>query len=247
MKKPLFIMYIIVLQIAFIYNYLEYIKKIGEYDALMEFMYINIARKENNKYNHFEAMTNIHKKKEGNIRDDSVLFFGDSLTESFCLSCFFHNGVNYGIGGDTTSGLLKRLPEYKSISTAKGVSISIGINDLRGIKSDNYNKLIKNYTDIIELIPSNKKILLNSINPVDSNKLSGYQDDIKLTISNINKDIEMLCNDRENCYFLNTAQYLADINGNLREKYHIGDGLHLSSSGYQIWGDLIAEAIKDWQ
>jgi len=222
---------------------MQYQKKIKQYDALLELLENNAPS--SNQYSHYDKMITLHKSVQENITEDSILFFGDGLTEALCLSCFFQNGVNFGISGDTTTGLLKRLPKYNNIRISKGVSISIGINDLNEIKSNDYSGMINNYKKILDAIPSDKNILLDSIHPVNY-KLSAYQDEIKLRISFINKYIESLCNERKNCQYLDTNKYLADINGNLKEDYHRGDGLHLNSAGNRIWGDLINNAIKDW-
>src|SRR5262245_21550491 len=51
-------------------------------------------------------------KVDGNVPDGSVLFFGDSLVQGLCVVAVTPNAVNFGIGGDTTAGLLDRLPHY---------------------------------------------------------------------------------------------------------------------------------------
>ena len=52
-------------------------------------------------------------------------------------------GINYGIGGDTTEGVLARLPEYNSLGRAAAVVLAIGDNDLqRGLSEA---EIIANY------------------------------------------------------------------------------------------------------
>ncbi len=59
--------------------------------------------------------------------DKSVVFVGDSLTQSLYVDAVARPSVNYGIGGDTTVGVLGRLPEYRSILCASAVVMAIGV------------------------------------------------------------------------------------------------------------------------
>jgi len=80
---------------------------------------------------HYHQMVTFHSHMDGNVPDDSVIFIGDSLTQGLCVSAVACPSVNYGIGNDTTLGVLQRISQYESIQRAKVVVIAIGINDWR--------------------------------------------------------------------------------------------------------------------
>ena len=64
-------------------------------------------------------------------------------------------GVNYGIGGDTSLGLLNRLEYYNSLKKADKILVAIGINDF--IFNRTSKEIIGNYAKIFELLPKDKK------------------------------------------------------------------------------------------
>lgn len=78
---------------------------------------------------HYHRMLEYHKRMDGNVLTGSVIFFGDSITQGLCVSAVASHSVNYGIGSDTTFGVLERLKYYRSINRADVVVISIGVND----------------------------------------------------------------------------------------------------------------------
>ena len=59
-------------------------------------------------------MVKYHSRMDGSIPDNSILFIGDSITQSLCVSAVADNSVNLGIGGDTTLDVINRLPKYKN-------------------------------------------------------------------------------------------------------------------------------------
>ena len=99
-------------------------------------------------------MVVVHQRMDGNIREDSI-FFGDSITQSLNVNSVTDRGVNYGIGGDTSLGLLNRLEYYNSLKKADKILVAIGINDF--IFNRTSKEIIGNYAKIFELLPKDKK------------------------------------------------------------------------------------------
>ena len=58
---------------------------------------------------------------DGLIPEGATIFIGDSITQGLATSAVSNQSVNYGIGSDTTLGVLKRLPYYNSMNSAKAV------------------------------------------------------------------------------------------------------------------------------
>ena len=78
------------------------------------------------------------------IPKGAMLFFGDSLVQGLELESLHRYPVNFGITGDTTAGLLRRLKEYQSLNIADAVVLESGVNDLGfGTRFD--KKIIQNY------------------------------------------------------------------------------------------------------
>ncbi len=79
----------------------------------------------------YEQTVAFHRRMDDCVPDQAVLFIGDSFIQGLCVTEVAAKSINYGIGGDTTEGLLARLPHYPSLNRARAVVVSVGENDLR--------------------------------------------------------------------------------------------------------------------
>jgi lysophospholipase L1-like esterase len=188
---------------------------------------------------HYHEMLAFHKRVDQNIPENSLIFVGDSLTQGLTVIAIFPHSINYGIGQDTTVGVLNRIPFYRSILESKTVIIGIGINDLRRRSND---EILTNYSKIVALIPNNISILFSAVLPVNemvSGKI-GANDRLK----KINDGLRELCKMHQRLHFLNISKLLANSDGELSSKYHIGDGVHLNGLGNKIWITALKEYIQ---
>lgn len=186
----------------------------------------------------YYAMVDFHKRVDKNIPDNSVIFLGDSLIQGLAVSSIASPAINFGIGADTTKGLIQRIPYYSAISRSQKVVIAIGINDLN--RRDN-KEIISNYKKIVSLIPSNIPILFSAVLPIDEVILNASS--FNERIRNLNKDLEELCTSSRRLYFLDTTNQLIDPDGGLAGKFHIGDGIHLNSFGNAVWITRLKEGL----
>ncbi len=186
---------------------------------------------------HYHMMLAFHRRVDQNVPDNSVIFIGDSLIEGLAVSAVSPESINFGIGLDTTVGVIRRLPFYKSISRAKAVVIAIGINDL---KRRDTEEILKNYEKIIGLIPSTIPILFSAVLPVDElvSKNMGFNE----RILKLNKGLSKICVKNPRLYLLDIGPLITASNGNLLNSYNIGDGIHLNSLGNEIW----ISNLKKW-
>lgn len=176
----------------------------------------------------YERMVVYHKTMDGSIPQGSVLFIGDSITQSLVTSAITSYSVNLGIGSDTTDGVIKRLPLYKSIERAKAVVLAIGINDIhQGVDS---SETSINYKNILKNIPSNITVYASSVIPIGVN--AERKDFNNTDIISLNEVIENLAKEQSNVVYLDIHNELKNEAGYLREAFHIGDGVHLSTEGY---------------
>lgn len=174
---------------------------------------------------------------DSHVPPDSIIFIGDSMIQDLCVSAVVDSAVNFGIGGDTTVGLLKRVSSYTSIKTAKLIIICIGTNDLR--RRANL-EIIRNYKKIISKCLGKATIITTAIFPVDERVVgTGWNQ----RINSLNKSLKALSDSTESCFFMNPGEKFLDHTNNLDRRYHIGDGKHLNPIGYKIWIDELKKFI----
>lgn len=178
---------------------------------------------------HYKQMIKFHLRMDGNIPEKSVLFIGASIVQGLCVSDVINPSVNFGIGNDTTVGVLRRIPQYTSIKRAMAVVFNIGGNDMRRRKNE---KIIENFRKIISKISINTPIIFTSVFPVDE-KITTTRNNRRIV--ELNKKMKILCASFKNCHFVDSNKKFIDIAGNLNHKFHVGDGIHLNAEGYRIW------------
>ena len=190
---------------------------------------------------HFHRMLCYHKRMDGNVPDGSVVFIGDSITQGLCVSAVTCPSVNYGIGSDTTLGVLQRLPDYRSIDRASVVVFAIGINDMQRRSND---EILENYRLIIEQIPKTTQIVFSAALPLDQESREEWHGRNQDRIKRLNSSIQRLANTNSRVFFVDAGSLLVDASGNLADKFHDGDGVHLNSKGNAIWISALRDGIQ---
>ena len=188
----------------------------------------------------YDDMLGSHIQLDGSVEAGSVIFLGDSLTQGLNVAAITHPAINYGIGMDASYGLLKRIPYYKSLNRASTIVVAIGINDfLRARRSP--ADIVKNYKKILDSLPSDKKVIMQAVFPVDERMgLPGLNE----KIIQLNAMLQSLAEDRKHD-FLNLREPFVDKDGNLKQELHVGDGLHLSDKGYSQWIQALGHYFPD--
>ena len=180
-----------------------------------------------------------------------IVFLGDSITDFFRLNEFFHGAyvINRGIGGDTTDGVLKRLPESVYDLSPSKVFLMIGTNDLADRKSEQeiVNNIDRIVTAILENCPETK-LYLESVYPVSAARhkkikrfLVGKRSNKK--ICRINEGLEILAANK-NIPYIDVYSHLVDESGNIRLECTI-EGLHLTVSGYRAVADVLKPYVME--
>lgn len=159
------------------------------------------------------------------------LFFGDSHVQGLAVSAVSNNAVNFGIAGETTLGLLERLPKYDSINTARSVVIAVGYND---IKRRANAMIYQNVRRILDSFPSKMPIVLNMVFPVFKQDNPVENERINSRIRELNASLRDLSNRFGNVYFLEFPDFYSKNESNFSD-YYLEDGVHLNASGYEIW------------
>ncbi len=180
-----------------------------------------------------------------------IVFLGDSITDFFRINEYFHGVyvINRGISGDTTDGVLFRLPESVYHLQPSKVFLMIGTNDLGENKTE--QDIIHNIGQIISAIQANcpeTMIYLESIYPVSNIRdkkvrrfIVGKRTNEK--IRRINQKLEELAQEK-NITYIDVFSHLVDETGNIRLEYTV-EGLHLTVQGYRAVSGVLKPFVMD--
>jgi lysophospholipase L1-like esterase len=186
--------------------------------------------------------------KAGNI---DLLFVGDSITDWWAnppqrggkavWDAKFGplKPANFGIAGDTTQGVLWRMQngELEGFK-AKLIILMLGTNNINANPAD---EIVDGDRLIIEEFKKRQpqaKVLLLGIFP----RGAGADTPMRATIKDINSKLAKLADDKQVFYMDIGPKFLA-ADGTLPTDV-MGDGLHPTAKGYQIWADAIDETVK---
>lgn len=190
----------------------------------------------------YYEMTRAYRSKDGAVPDGSVVFIGDSITQGLPTALVANPSVNYGIGWDTTHGVLQRIPDYTdSISRSSAVVIAIGVNDLKRRVNE---EILANYANVIDALALySSNILISSIQPLDGRTLEFTDDFNNARIIALNEALQGFTEQESSVKYLNSMSRMANEDGQLRVDYHTGDGIHLNATGNLAWADCLRIAL----
>jgi lysophospholipase L1-like esterase len=176
---------------------------------------------------------------DARARPGAIVFLGDSIMRDLDTSSIARHTLNLAIPTDTTAGVLKRSQAYRSLATARGVVIGVGVNDLvwRPIP-----EALRNYRSILELVPQATPVLALAVLPVDEREVRQRNADV----GKLNAGIASLCAARPGCHFVDASRQLAGAGGNLLPSAHDGDGIHLSQVGHDIYWNVVNAAVVNF-
>lgn len=176
-----------------------------------------------------------------------VVFFGDSITDSWRLDEYFAGKpyINRGISGQTTPQMLIRLrPDVIELSP-RALVILAGTNDIAGNTGPMTLEMIQqNYSSIAELAKANGiKVIFASILPVhDYGPRKVSERRAPDQILKLNEWLKSYCKANGHLY-LDYFSRMVDEKGWLKADL-ANDGLHPNAEGYRIMAPLAEAAIK---
>ena len=177
---------------------------------------------------------------DAHARPGALVFLGDSIVRDLDTSSMARHTLNLAIPGDTTAGLLARVGAYRSVRTARGVVLGVGVNDLyyRPIP-----EAVANYRAILDEVPAGTPVLVLAALPVDERAQPAFRN---ADVRRLDGALEALCGERPGCRFVDPSPRLVDGTGNLAPADHVGDGVHLSALGHDAyWGVVNAAVLAD--
>ncbi len=192
---------------------------------------------------HHKLMLAFHLRTDELVPDRAVAFVGDSLIQGLHTDAVASPSVNYGIAGDTTVGVLARVPVYRSLRRAAVIVMAVGVNDIKFRAND---EIVLNYRRILQTLEPSVPLVMAAVLPVDESVLPS-QIASNDRIRDLNVSLSALCRARARCLFADAGAKLVDARGNLSAVLHDWDGLHLNNAGNRIWAEVLQTAIKTAQ
>lgn len=190
------------------------------------------------KRDYFQSqMTTFHRRIDEMAQPRSVIFIGASEIQGIDVGQICDRALNFGIGGDTTEGVLRRLPVYASLATARAVVLSIGYNDLG--RTHNQDVLF-NIETILERIPSDLPVFLCPITMVDENLIKHVNND---RIGEFNQALSKLGRRFDNVVFVEVSQELSGKELSSKTRILEKDGCHLNLQGRRIWSEAVRKLL----
>jgi lysophospholipase L1-like esterase len=187
--------------------------------------------------------------KVASTADNRVVFFGDSITDSWNLETYFpgRHYINRGIGGQTTSQLLVRFRQDVVDLAPKVVVMLAGTNDIAGNTGPmSLEDTEANLTSMAELARAHGiRVVFASILPVHNyTALSDLMYPLRPPdkILELNQWLKNAAKATGNLY-LDYFAAMVDDKGLLKRNL-AEDGLHPNRAGYAIMATLAAAAIE---
>ena len=178
--------------------------------------------------------------------DRHVLFFGDSITDSWHLDQSFpgRNYINRGISGQTTPQMLVRFRQDVLRLSPAVLLVLAGTNDLAGNTGpETPTQIEDDYSTMAELCKLHGiRLVFASVTPV--NNYVSPQMTVNRPPSQIlalNSWLRQYCA-ANGCSYLDYYAAMVDSNGMLRRELS-NDGLHPNAAGYAVMTPLAQAAI----
>lgn len=176
------------------------------------------------------------------LRAAPVALLGDSLTEGMPAASAIAGSLNLGLGGLTMRELTAILPRFPSLPLASAIVVTIGINDFC-LERAGEAEMARRIGDLAAALPPRVPLLWGSILPLDPEAARPRCATSNAAIVRANAAIAQACAARPGCFYADAYHALADAQGNLQPRYHVGDGIHLSAQGYAAWLKLLEQGL----
>jgi len=187
----------------------------------------------------YQQTVAFHRRMDGCVPNNAVLFIGDSFVQGLCVSEVAANAINYGIGGDTTEGVLARLAHYQSLNRAGAVVIGVGENDLR--KGRAPAEIVRNYRQIASQLPEKISLFFCSMTPCTKSK-AGPLNDAVMKLNPVPKE---LCESHPNCHFVDLNETVCGPDGFLLADFADTDGSHLNARGNRACIEKLRATLRE--
>lgn len=175
-----------------------------------------------------------------------LLFVGDSITAGWNWDIWQknfsqYNPANFGIGGDHTGNLLWRLQNGdKGKLKPKAVVLLIGVNNF-GHLNETPQQVFEGIKAVVKNLRKNypkAKILVNGVFPFEESATSPK----RAMVKEVNALVATL-DDNKHVFVKDYGYLFLQADGTI-SKDTMGDFLHPTAKGYQIWVDAMLPDIQ---
>ena len=187
-----------------------------------------------------QALFKSHLRRDGQLQHGALVLLGSSHIAGLQLPDTGYQIANFGIGGDSSAGLLKHMQHYHGLQTASVVVLNTGINDFGYLSQE---QSVENIEQIAEMLAHVPLVIWTSLLPVAVTAESHKVDAARTHA--INSLIQTLCADHQQCRYIDAMALLSDSARHLKPEYDSGDGVHLNTRGYQVWLTRILQQLPE--
>ncbi len=175
----------------------------------------------------------------GRIPEGSVVFLGSSTISGFPFARLFPAApcVNRGVGGDTTSGLLRRLDPSLPVARPSGVVVYSGANDLR-VERQDPAEIVATTGLLLDALGARWPGVPVTI--VETLPMSDPPPGDPARLRALNDGARALAEARGAVFLRTNRPPLADAEGRLSKDF-TRDGEHLDAAGYEVLARWLAE------
>lgn len=161
-----------------------------------------------------------------------LLLLGDSLIDygEWHRRLPEYRTISSGIPGETTSGLLSRLPSGLSGGDPDGIILMSGTNDLML----GYQDFVQTLDQISVILRSNfpqSEMIITSLLPYE---IPGLLE----LIRSVNEELTCVA-EKNDCHYFDL---FAEFENSFAPLFDY-DGVHLSNSGYELWAQCLIENL----
>ena len=196
--------------------------------------------------------TTVLAKKEG-AKDgylNRCVFLGDSRTVAMVNYGFFNDdatlaqiGISHPSFASNTfvnnAGREYTLKSYLESRQAPVIYILLGVNGINDPSEDHYKKTFITLIDSVVGMAPNSNLVLVAIGPVDDN--GAYKKNVQNAWIDKYNDFLLETAKEKHIYYLDIAEILKGTDGQVRDEYNGGDGLHYSGKGCEAIFKYIVE------
>lgn len=207
-----------------------------------------VAHVDYNSSRHYKERTDYFERQEP-ITSDNIVMIGNSLTENggdwnLIVGDTDSLIINRGIIGDTAYGIRARLIQILPGQPC-GIFLMCGTNDVsHDLTPENIYQRIISVVDTIRTYAPETELCIQSLLPFDENSrwktLKGKSEHVVA----INEMLRQYC-EYHNITFVNIYPHLCEEGTHTLAPQYSADGLHLSSEGYEVWGNCIRPYVMD--
>jgi len=144
--------------------------------------------------------------------------------------------IQHGFGGSKLNDIVYYAPRLVNVYQPRAVVVFAGTNDIVPAASKEPEALLATYKEFVRIVRADQPslpIFYIGITP------SPQRWSVWPLAQSTNQLIERWSDSDLNLHFIDTSGALMGSNGEPNPDHYVFDGLHLSTSGYQVWRDII--------